>query len=167
VRTIGPSSSPSEARSSFSSETAISVRFTMIRSTCIVMSFALSAGACYPRRLGSTFKKETNIPTAIDLSVDAALELEELRQNVRDDAPALGAFFNLLRSPVPTTPQSTETGMCVLRRPGQITASPSCPEIANGSVIPPGVLSIAQRQLYSETDERYLLSSGAIRLSVH
>lgn len=35
----------------------------------------------------------------IDLTLDAAMELEELRQSLRDDSPALRRLFEYLRSP--------------------------------------------------------------------
>jgi len=50
----------------------------------------------------------------VDLSVEAALELEELNQKIRHDAPALAAFFNLLRSPAPAAFNSGERGICML-----------------------------------------------------
>jgi hypothetical protein len=36
-----------------------------------------------------------------DLSLEAALELEELKQRVRADAPALNELFRLIRTPLP------------------------------------------------------------------
>jgi hypothetical protein len=50
----------------------------------------------------------------IDISVDAALELEELSQKLRDDVPALGTLFNLLRSPAPAAFEMSESGVCML-----------------------------------------------------
>jgi len=37
----------------------------------------------------------------VDTSIEAALELEELRQGFRDDAPAFARFFELIRRPSP------------------------------------------------------------------
>ncbi len=50
----------------------------------------------------------------VDLSVEAALELEELSQKIRNDAPALAAFFDLLRSPAPAAFNTGERGICML-----------------------------------------------------
>jgi len=37
----------------------------------------------------------------IDVSIEAALELDELKENLRQDAPALSVLFELLRTPGP------------------------------------------------------------------
>jgi hypothetical protein len=37
----------------------------------------------------------------VEVSSEAALELEELKQRLRDDAPALTQFFELIRKPSP------------------------------------------------------------------
>jgi hypothetical protein len=50
----------------------------------------------------------------IDMSVEAALELEELRQDIRQDVPALRDFFGLLRSPAPDAFETGERGICML-----------------------------------------------------
>src|SRR6266404_3733153 len=42
-----------------------------------------------------------DVVNPIDISVEAALELEELKQGVRSDVPALNAFFHLIRTPAP------------------------------------------------------------------
>jgi hypothetical protein len=39
--------------------------------------------------------------TPVDLSLEAALELEEVKQGLRSDAPSLVALFELLRTPAP------------------------------------------------------------------
>ena len=45
---------------------------------------------------------DVNAPmNVIDLSSEAALELEELRQGVRGDVPALENLFAFLRTPAP------------------------------------------------------------------
>lgn len=50
----------------------------------------------------------------IDLSADAALELEELDQGRRTDAPALGALFDFLRTPVSTQKFEGNSGLSML-----------------------------------------------------
>jgi hypothetical protein len=42
-----------------------------------------------------------NVKNPTDLSVEAALELEELKQGIRSDAPALTALFHYIRTPAP------------------------------------------------------------------
>jgi hypothetical protein len=37
----------------------------------------------------------------IDVSIEAAVELDELKENLRQDVPALGVLFELLRTPGP------------------------------------------------------------------
>jgi hypothetical protein len=49
----------------------------------------------------------------IDTSVEAALQLEELKQGVRDDVPALDALFKLLSTPAPAF-EKGESGICML-----------------------------------------------------
>ena len=49
----------------------------------------------------------------IDLSLEAALELEELKQKIRLDAPALSAFFSILRKPAPPF-EKGEGSICML-----------------------------------------------------
>jgi hypothetical protein len=44
---------------------------------------------------------DTEPLNSADLSLEAALELEELKQHIRDDAPALYALFRLIRTPLP------------------------------------------------------------------
>lgn len=56
---------------------------------------------------------EHALSNPIDISVDAALELEELREGLRDDAPALDALFSLLRTPAPAF-QEGERGLSML-----------------------------------------------------
>lgn len=41
----------------------------------------------------------SDVLNPVDLSAEAALELEELRQGVRSDAPALNALLSFLRTP--------------------------------------------------------------------
>lgn len=43
-----------------------------------------------------------DVSSPADLSLEAALELEELKQGVRNDVPALSALFRLIRTPLPT-----------------------------------------------------------------
>jgi len=57
---------------------------------------------------------EITLSNPIDISVEAALELEELRQEIRKDVPALAALFNLLRSPGPAAFEAGESGVCML-----------------------------------------------------
>jgi hypothetical protein len=52
---------------------------------------------------------ETESP--VDVSVEAALELEELKQGLRDDAPALSKLFEILRS---RSPAFAGNGVCML-----------------------------------------------------
>jgi hypothetical protein len=42
-----------------------------------------------------------DLPSPIDLSAEAALELEEVNQGKRTDAPTLVALFSFLRTPAP------------------------------------------------------------------
>jgi hypothetical protein len=44
---------------------------------------------------------DVNLLNPTDLSLEAALELEEMKQHVRADAPALNALFRLIRTPLP------------------------------------------------------------------
>jgi hypothetical protein len=44
---------------------------------------------------------DDGIRSPIDLSVDAALELEEYKRNLRSDVPALNALFRFIRTPSP------------------------------------------------------------------
>jgi hypothetical protein len=45
------------------------------------------------------YDMDDDVANPIDLSAEAALELEELKQNVRSDAPAMRELFDLLRTP--------------------------------------------------------------------
>src|SRR3979411_282717 len=49
----------------------------------------------------------------LNLSVEAALELQELKEGVRADAPALGKLFGRLKAPAPAF-EKGESGMCML-----------------------------------------------------
>lgn len=44
---------------------------------------------------------EMVLSNPVDASIEAALELEELKQGIRSDAPALHAFFAMLLKPIP------------------------------------------------------------------
>src|ERR1700730_6004577 len=44
---------------------------------------------------------DSGVVNPIDLSVEAALELEEFKQSVRADVPALKALFHFIRTPGP------------------------------------------------------------------
>src|ERR1700730_12579705 len=56
---------------------------------------------------------EHDLPNPIDTSVEAALQLEELKQGVRHDVPALVALFKLLSTPAPAF-EKGENGICML-----------------------------------------------------
>jgi hypothetical protein len=56
---------------------------------------------------------EHDLPSPIDVSIEAALELQELKENLRPDAPALGSLFSLLRTPAPAF-EKGENGICML-----------------------------------------------------
>jgi hypothetical protein len=45
---------------------------------------------------------DANFPNPIDLSAEAALELEEFKQGVRSDVKALSDLFSFLRTPGPS-----------------------------------------------------------------
>ncbi len=42
-----------------------------------------------------------DLANPLDLSAEAALELEELKQGIRCDVPALGELFHFIRTPAP------------------------------------------------------------------
>lgn len=54
-----------------------------------------------------------NVNSPIDISLEAALELDELKQGFREDAPALRSLFDLLRTPAPAF-DSSENGISML-----------------------------------------------------
>ncbi len=52
----------------------------------------------------------------IDISIEAALELDELKENLRQDAPALSVLFELLRTPGPAFEGRPGVSMRCVRR---------------------------------------------------
>jgi hypothetical protein len=56
---------------------------------------------------------ENDLSNPIDTSVEAALQLEELKQGIRDDVPALRALFKLLSTPAAAF-EKGESGVCML-----------------------------------------------------
>jgi hypothetical protein len=56
---------------------------------------------------------ENDATNSIDTSVEAALQLEELKQGARKDVPALEALFKLLVTPAPAF-EKGESGMSML-----------------------------------------------------
>ena len=56
---------------------------------------------------------ESELSNPIDTSIEAALELEELKEGIREDVPALAALFKLLRTPLPAF-ETGETGISML-----------------------------------------------------
>jgi hypothetical protein len=56
---------------------------------------------------------ERDLLNPIDTSLEAALQLEELQEGVRDDAPALQTLLTFLRTPAPAFAEG-ETGISML-----------------------------------------------------
>src|ERR1700730_16536749 len=46
-------------------------------------------------------RAELALTNPLDVSIEAAVELDEVKQGIRKDVPALHALFELLRTPVP------------------------------------------------------------------
>jgi hypothetical protein len=58
--------------------------------------------------------RSTQELSPMDLSAEAALELEERRQGKRTDTPALSALFNYLRTPAPSAEFQGNVGLSML-----------------------------------------------------
>jgi hypothetical protein len=58
----------------------------------------------FARESGWVDKMEAidDVSSPADLSLEAAIELEELKQGIRNDVPSLSALFHLIRTPLPT-----------------------------------------------------------------
>jgi len=54
------------------------------------------------------------IASPVDLSAEAVLELEELKQGLRPSAPALAALFHFLRTPAPSAMFQGQSGVSML-----------------------------------------------------
>ena len=57
---------------------------------------------------------DTEALSIIDLGTDAMLELEELKQQLRSDAPSLSALFDVLRTPTNSPTFAGNSGMSML-----------------------------------------------------